>query len=124
MTTTFGSDVLVPLPPAVAATLPPRAQELLGYSIWPPFMGHVGGLHPKRLLPQNGERGNVYRLLQQFLLPGKIATLNKLNPAPFVEIHPEDAAELDIDLEALAAQYADAVFWSNATQPGQGDLFD
>jgi hypothetical protein len=30
----------------------------------------------------------------------------------------------DIDLEALAAQYADAVFWSNATQPGQGDLFD
>ena len=30
----------------------------------------------------------------------------------------------DIDMEALAAQYADAVFWSNATQPGQGDLFD
>ena len=30
----------------------------------------------------------------------------------------------DIDLEALAAQYADAVFWSTATQPGQGDLFD
>lgn len=27
---------------------------------------------------------------------GKIATLNKLNPAPFVEIHPEDAAELGI----------------------------
>ena len=27
----------------------------------------------------------------------------------------------DIDMEALAAQYADAVFWSNATQPGQGD---
>ena len=30
----------------------------------------------------------------------------------------------DIDLDALAAQYADSVFWSNATQPGQGDLFD
>jgi len=30
----------------------------------------------------------------------------------------------DIDLEALAAQYADSVFWSNATQLGQGDLFD
>ena len=28
---------------------------------------------------------------------GKIATLNKLNPAPFVEIHPEDAAELGIN---------------------------
>jgi sulfite reductase (NADPH) flavoprotein alpha-component len=27
---------------------------------------------------------------------GKIATLNKLNPAPFVEVHPEDAAELGI----------------------------
>ncbi|MBS3910867.1 MAG: Tn3 family transposase [Hydrogenophaga sp.] len=32
--------------------------------------------------------------------------------------------ERDIDLDALAAQYADSVFWSNATQPGQGDLFD
>lgn len=30
----------------------------------------------------------------------------------------------NIDLDALAAQYADSVFWSNATQPGQGDLFD
>lgn len=28
---------------------------------------------------------------------GKIATLNKLNPGPFVEIHPEDAAELGIE---------------------------
>jgi sulfite reductase (NADPH) flavoprotein alpha-component len=27
---------------------------------------------------------------------GKIATLNKLNPGPFVEIHPQDAAELGI----------------------------
>ncbi len=27
---------------------------------------------------------------------GKIATLNKLNPSPFVEIHPEDALELGI----------------------------
>ena len=27
---------------------------------------------------------------------GKIAKLNKLNPGPFVEIHPEDAARLDI----------------------------
>lgn len=32
--------------------------------------------------------------------------------------------EQSIDLEALAARYADSVFWSNATQPGQGDLFD
>src|SRR5690606_34757404 len=27
---------------------------------------------------------------------GKVPTLNKLNPAPFVEIHPEDAAALGI----------------------------
>jgi hypothetical protein len=32
--------------------------------------------------------------------------------------------EQSIDLDALAAQYADLLFWSNATQPGQGDLFD
>ena len=30
----------------------------------------------------------------------------------------------DIDMEALAARYADLVFWNNATQPGQLDLFD
>jgi len=30
----------------------------------------------------------------------------------------------DIDMEALAARYADSVFWGNATQPGQGELFD
>jgi ectoine hydroxylase-related dioxygenase (phytanoyl-CoA dioxygenase family) len=27
-----------------------RIQSLLGYSIHPPFMGHVNGLHPRRLL--------------------------------------------------------------------------
>ena len=32
--------------------------------------------------------------------------------------------EPDIDMEALGAQYADAAFWCNATQPGQGELFD
>jgi ectoine hydroxylase-related dioxygenase (phytanoyl-CoA dioxygenase family) len=33
-----------------AATLPPRVQALLGYAIHPPFMGHAGGLHPRRWL--------------------------------------------------------------------------
>lgn len=37
-------------PPSVAKRLPARAQELLGYSIRPPFMGYVDGRHPKRLL--------------------------------------------------------------------------
>lgn len=38
------------LPPEIAGKLPERVRELIGYSIHPPFMGHVDGLHPKRLL--------------------------------------------------------------------------
>lgn len=38
------------VPPGIAAGLPERARELLGYSIHPPFMGYVDGLHPKRTL--------------------------------------------------------------------------
>ena len=33
-----------------ARALPERVQELIGYSIHPPFMGMVDGRHPKRLL--------------------------------------------------------------------------
>jgi ectoine hydroxylase-related dioxygenase (phytanoyl-CoA dioxygenase family) len=33
-----------------ARALPPRLQELIGYSIHPPFMGHVDGRHPGKLL--------------------------------------------------------------------------
>ena len=36
--------------PEIAAGFSARVQELLGYSIHPPFMGHTGGLHPKRRL--------------------------------------------------------------------------
>jgi ectoine hydroxylase-related dioxygenase (phytanoyl-CoA dioxygenase family) len=38
------------IPPARARDLPERVQQLLGYSIHPPFMGHVNGVHPRRLL--------------------------------------------------------------------------
>jgi ectoine hydroxylase-related dioxygenase (phytanoyl-CoA dioxygenase family) len=38
------------VPPEVAENLPERARELIGYSIHPPFMGYVDGVHPKRLL--------------------------------------------------------------------------
>jgi ectoine hydroxylase-related dioxygenase (phytanoyl-CoA dioxygenase family) len=38
------------VPAECAATLPERARELIGYSIHPPFMGHVDGVHPRRLL--------------------------------------------------------------------------
>lgn len=36
--------------PEVVAGFSERVQELLGYSIHPPFMGHTNGLHPKRHL--------------------------------------------------------------------------
>jgi len=38
------------VPREVARGFSERVQELLGYSIHPPFMGHAGGLHPKRYL--------------------------------------------------------------------------
>ena len=40
------------VPLETARTMSERVQQLLGYSIHPPFMGHVAGLHPKRLLEQ------------------------------------------------------------------------
>lgn len=35
-------------PPELTAQLSPRVRELMGYSIHPPFMGHVGGRHPDK----------------------------------------------------------------------------
>ena len=43
-------NMCLAVPPEIAAGLPERACELLGYSIHPPFMGYVDGVHPKRLL--------------------------------------------------------------------------
>jgi len=45
------------VPPDVARGFSERVQELLGYSIHPPFMGHTGGLHPKRHLRGGDESG-------------------------------------------------------------------
>jgi len=42
--------MLLAVPPGIAVDLPERARELLGYSIHPPFIGYVDGLHPKRRL--------------------------------------------------------------------------
>lgn len=42
---------LLVVSPNVVAELPDRLQELLGYNIFPPFVGYVDGRHPKRLLP-------------------------------------------------------------------------
>ncbi len=38
------------VPPERAREMSPRVQELLGYSIWPPFMGHVTASHPSKAL--------------------------------------------------------------------------
>jgi ectoine hydroxylase-related dioxygenase (phytanoyl-CoA dioxygenase family) len=38
------------VPPSLAASLPERLQELLGYNIHPPFIGYVDGRHPRKLL--------------------------------------------------------------------------
>ena len=38
------------IPPGTAARYSGRIQELLGYSIHPPFMGYVDGVHPRRLI--------------------------------------------------------------------------
>ena len=38
------------VPPDTARSLPGRVQELLGYNIYPPFIGYVDGRHPRKLL--------------------------------------------------------------------------
>lgn len=45
------NHVLV-VPPAAAAGLPERLQELLGYNIQPPFIGYVDGRHPRKLIEE------------------------------------------------------------------------
>ena len=38
------------VPRAVVRGLPQRLQELLGYDVYPPFVGYVDGRHPRRVL--------------------------------------------------------------------------
>ena len=38
------------VPRAVVRDLPQRLQELLGYDVYPPFVGYVDGSHPRRVL--------------------------------------------------------------------------
>lgn len=40
------------VPAALARRMSPRLQQLLGYSIWPPFMGHVTAAHPLKSLAE------------------------------------------------------------------------
>ena len=43
-------SMLLIAPPSVAAAYSPRARSMLGYSIHPPFLGQVDGMHPLRLV--------------------------------------------------------------------------
>jgi ectoine hydroxylase-related dioxygenase (phytanoyl-CoA dioxygenase family) len=38
------------IPKERAATMSPRVQSLLGYSVHPPFMGQVTARHPRKVL--------------------------------------------------------------------------
>ena len=49
------------VPPDVVATLPERLQELLGYNIYPPFLGYVDGRHPRRI-DRRGHPGSAASL--------------------------------------------------------------
>ena len=49
-------NMVLSTPPEIAATLPQRARELIGYSIHPPFMGYVDGVHPEKLLGSGGNQ--------------------------------------------------------------------
>ena len=46
-------------PPELTTTLSPRVRELMGYSIHPPFMGHVGGRHPDKRLAEIVRSGDA-----------------------------------------------------------------
>jgi ectoine hydroxylase-related dioxygenase (phytanoyl-CoA dioxygenase family) len=46
---------LVAVPPEIVRTLPERLQELLGYNVYPPFLGYVDGRHPRRILDGEAE---------------------------------------------------------------------
>ena len=53
-------NMALAVPLDVAGRCPQRVQELLGYSIHPPLMGYVNGLHPARLIdPDYAKRERV-----------------------------------------------------------------
>jgi len=47
---------LLLVPPELARTLPPRLRELLGYNVYPPFLGYVDGRHPDRIVEPDAPR--------------------------------------------------------------------
>ncbi len=66
---------LVAVPPEVARDLPERLQELLGYNVFPPFLGYVDGRHPRRALDPAHERAEdiLRRIPEPDHAPGRAA---------------------------------------------------
>jgi ectoine hydroxylase-related dioxygenase (phytanoyl-CoA dioxygenase family) len=52
-------NIMAAVPRGVAAAFPQRIRELIGYSIHPPFMGYVDGVHPDKLLTRYDETAVV-----------------------------------------------------------------
>jgi ectoine hydroxylase-related dioxygenase (phytanoyl-CoA dioxygenase family) len=50
------------VPRSIVRDLPERLQELLGYNIFPPFVGYVDGRHPRRVLLEQGRWSGGNRL--------------------------------------------------------------
>lgn len=48
-------NMVLSVPQEIAAKLPQRARELIGYSIHPPFMGYADGVHPQKFLSHHTE---------------------------------------------------------------------
>jgi ectoine hydroxylase-related dioxygenase (phytanoyl-CoA dioxygenase family) len=46
-------NFILAIPPDVARQMPPRLQELLGYSVHPPFIGQLTASHPVKALAQD-----------------------------------------------------------------------
>jgi len=64
-------NMALAVPLDVAARCPQRVQEMLGFSIHPPLMGYVDGMHPARLIdPAYGKRDRVEARTATRLLEG------------------------------------------------------
>ncbi|MBT3331182.1 MAG: phytanoyl-CoA dioxygenase family protein [Rhodospirillaceae bacterium] len=46
-------NMMLAVPPETTRTFSTRVQALMGYSIHPPFMGHIDSMHPERLLQKS-----------------------------------------------------------------------
>ncbi len=51
-------DHVIGVPRQIVRELPPRLQELLGYGVYPPFVGNVDGRHPRKYLDDHRHVAN------------------------------------------------------------------